>query len=143
MLPPALRKQVAASSDGRVLCLAKHERWNCLIGFGLSRRDDFEAQIDREEDRALRLGRDYDPDLRRMQLFAFTELPFDSSGRFVLPDHLATLGAIDDGIYFHGAGPFIHVWNPAQLAKMGEGWEAPQSYCRTLAAEAAAKANKS
>lgn len=142
VLPSKLRKQVAENSDGRVLCVAKHERWNCLIGFGLSRTQSFDAQIDKEEERALRLGRDFDPDLRRMQLFAFTELPFDASGRFILPDHLSTLGSIDGSVYFHGAGDFIHMWNPAELAQMGAGWEAPQAYCETLAAEASAKVAK-
>lgn len=142
VLPSALRKQVAQASDGRVLCIGKHERWDCLIGFGLSRIAGFADQIDREEERALRLGRDFDPDLRRMQLFAFTEIPYDASGRFVLPDHLAKLGSIDDGVYFHGAGDFIHMWNPDALAKMGPGWEAAQAYCETTRADALAKAAK-
>ncbi|WJY19077.1 division/cell wall cluster transcriptional repressor MraZ [Alteriqipengyuania flavescens] len=142
VLPVSLRKQVAAESDGRILCVGKHERWDCLIGFGLSRIKSFADQIDREEERALRLGRDYDPELRRMQLFAFTEIPFDASGRFILPDHLSKLGGIEGGVYFHGAGDFIHMWNPDLLAKMGAGWESAQAYCETTMAEAQAKAAK-
>ena len=94
VLPPAFRKAVTESSDGKILCLAKHERWNCLTGFGLSRKAELEAQIEREEERALRMGRDFDADLRRLQLFGFAEIPFDASGRFVMPDHLAGLGRL-------------------------------------------------
>lgn len=135
VLPPAFRKAVAESSDGKVLCLAKHERWNCLTGFGLSRRDELETQIDREEERALRLGRDFDADLRRLQLFGFAEIPFDASGRFIMPDHLAGLGCLTGGVYFHGAGSFFTLWNPEELYRMGEGWEGAQAACRALAGE--------
>ncbi len=144
VLPPAFRKAVAESSDGRVLCLLKHERWPCLTAFGLSRREDLEQQIDKEEESALRRGDDsFDPELRRMQLFAFLELPFDASGRFVMPEHLIGLGNLTDGVYFHGAGKFFTLWNPEELYKMGAGWEGAQAACRALEAEAMAKAKKS
>ena len=142
VLPPAFRKPVAEASDGRILCLAKHERWNCLTGFGLSRRDEFEAQIEREEERAIRLGKDYDPDLRRIQLFGFVEVPFDVSGRFIMPEHLQGLANLQEGVFFQGAGSFFTLWNPVELAKLGEGWEGAQAACAALEVEAAAKANR-
>jgi MraZ protein len=134
-LPPAFRKPVAESSNGKVLCLAKHERWNCLTGFGLSRTAELEAQIDRELDLAIRQGRDFDADLRRVQLFGFAEIPFDASGRFVMPDHLAGLGGLTGGVFFQGAGSFFTLWNPDELYRMGEGWEGAQAACRALAGE--------
>lgn len=142
MLPPAFRKAVKESSDGRILCLAKHERWNCLTGFGLSRRDELDAQIDREEEQAIRRGQDFDRDLRAMQLFGFIEIPFDESGRFIMPGHLVELGQLADGVYFQGAGSFFTLWNPAALYAMGAGWEGAQAACRTLEAETAAKGRK-
>ena len=75
-----------------------------------------------------------------MQLFGFAEIPFDDSGRFVMPEHLAGLGKLDEDIYFQGAGSFFTLWNPEQLYDQGEGWEGAQAACRALAAEAAAKA---
>ena len=98
------------------------------------------AQIDREEERALRLGRDFDYDLRASQLFAFAQVPFDDSGRFIMPDHLRTLGRVDDGLYFQGAGRFFTIWNPDELSQMGDEWEAAQAACANLFAEAQAKA---
>ncbi len=137
VLPPAFRKPVAESSDGKILCLAKHERWPCLTGFGLSRSAALEDQIAREEERALRMDRDFDPDLRRIQLFGFSEIPFDASGRFIMPDHLAELGCLTGGVFFQGAGGFFTLWNPDELYRMGEGWEGAQAACRALAAETA------
>lgn len=142
VLPPLFRKAVKESSEGRILCLAKHERWNCLTGFGLSRRVELEAQLDREESIAIERDRDFDRDLRAMQLFGFIEVPFDDSGRFVMPDHLAALAKIEGGLYFQGAGRFFTIWNPAELARMGEGWESAQAACDNLVAESAAKAKK-
>ncbi|MEM7666861.1 MAG: division/cell wall cluster transcriptional repressor MraZ [Pseudomonadota bacterium] len=144
VLPPAFRKAVKESSGGsKILCLAKHERWNCLTGFGLSRKEELEDQLDREEERALRLNRDdFDRDLRAMQLFGFAEVPFDDSGRFIMPDHLRTLGKVEDGLYFHGGGRFFTIWNPVQLSEMGEQWESAQVACANLVADAAAKGKR-
>ena len=137
-LPASLRKDVVASSAGeRVLCLAKHHAWTCLIGFGRSRIDTFDDYLDREEERATRLGNDFDRDLRSMQLWGFEQIPFDASGRFVLPDHLAELGILRDEVFFHGAGEFFTLWSPDELAAMGQGWEGPQAACRKLAADTA------
>ena len=142
VLPPLFRKAVKDSSGGRVLCLAKHDRWNCLVGFGLSRKEELDAQLDREEERAIRLGQDFDRDMRATLLFGFVEVPFDDSGRFVMPDHLRSLGRVEDGLYFQGAGRFFTIWNPEELARMGSEWESAQAACANLVSEAEAKARK-
>lgn len=143
VLPPQFRKTVRESSDGnRTLCLGKHERWNCLTGFGLSRKDALYAQIDREETLAAQRGAEFDRDLRQLQLFGFTEVPFDDSGRFIMPDHLLELGKVADGLFFSGAGSFFTLWNPVELARMGSGWEGAQAACAMLAAEAGGKTKK-
>ena len=141
-LPPLFRKAVKESSDGRILCLGKHDRWQCLTGFGLSRKPELEAQLDREEDRATQLGKDFDRDLRSNLLFGFVEIPFDDSGRFVMPEHLRMLAGIEDGLYFQGAGRSFTIWNPDILAAMGPDWAAAQAACASLLAEADAKGKR-
>ena len=116
VLPPLFRKAVKESSEGRTLCLMKHDKWNCLVGFGTSRKAELEDQLDREEERNIRLGKDFDRDTRASQLFGFQELPFDDSGRFVMPDHLKLLGKVEDGLYFQGGGRFFTLWNPEELS---------------------------
>lgn len=132
VLPPLFRKAVRDSSDGKVLCLAKHDRWDCLVGFGLSRKLELEAQLDREEEMSIRLNREFDRDLRAFQLFSFTEVPFDDSGRFVMPEHLRSLGDIGDGLYFQGAGRFFTMWNPDRLQAMGAEWDAAKAACASM-----------
>lgn len=138
VLPPQFRKDVKESSGGtKTLCLAKHERWPCLTGFGLSRCDTFDAQIDREQEYAERRGEFFDRDLRATQLWGFIQVPFDDSGRFVIPDHLAGLAELDDLLFFQGGGAFFTIWNPEQIAKMGAGWEGAQAACTAFMADAA------
>jgi MraZ protein len=138
MLPASLRKDVIASSGGeRALCLVKHDRWTCLIGFGRSRVDTFDAYLDREEEKAMRIGRDFDRDARSMLLYGYEEVPFDPSGRFVLNDDLSDMGKIGDAIFFHGAGEFFTLWNPDELHAMGAEMAAAQASCRKWQADAA------
>jgi MraZ protein len=140
VLPPAFRKMVKdASGGGRTLCLAKHDRWPCLTAFGMSRLDDFYLQVDREEAAALARGEPFDRELRLGQLYGFADVPFDDSGRFVLPEYLAALAGIDGEAFFNGNGPFFTIWNPAELMKMGDGWKPMQAACAALGSEAKGK----
>ncbi|MET0252041.1 MAG: division/cell wall cluster transcriptional repressor MraZ [Novosphingobium sp.] len=137
VLPPTFRRLVKDASHGeRTLCLAKHDRWPCLTGFGMSRLQDFDQQLDREEQAALTRGVEFDRDRRGSQLFGFLDVPFDESGRFVLPDHLASMVDLDGAAFFNGNGPFFTMWNPDSLAAMGEGFEQMQRGCEAFAAEA-------
>ena len=138
VLPASLRKDVVASSGGeRILCLIKHDRWPCLIGFGLSRIDLFDSILDREEEKATRLGKDFDRDARSMLLWGYEEVPFDISGRFVLSEDLSDMGKIGDEVFFHGAGEFLTLWNPDELYAMGDELAAAQASCRKWQADAA------
>ena len=139
VLPPAFRNAIG---EDRTLCVVKHDRWPCLRAFGRERTLKFEELLDREEEAALRRDKDFDRELRSMQLWGFTEIPFDASGRFVLPDHLAELGNLEGSIFFQGAGEFLTLWDPATLNEMGAGWEGAQATCRKLAADAAKKGGK-
>ncbi len=138
VLPPAFRKAVKESSGGnRILCLAAHDRFDCLIGFGLSRTEKLAEQLEREEDRAIRMAdASFDRDVRAQQLFGFEQLPYDDSGRFVMPEHLRDLGKVGDGLYFQGAGDFFFVWNPDELGRMDAAWKGAQAACAKLIAAA-------
>lgn len=145
VLPNALRSSVRESSgDHAVICLSKHPEWKCLTGFGLSRVNEFEAQLDTEEERADRAGRAYNRDKRAMQLYSFQQVPFDGSGRFVMPDALCSLANIGDELFFQGSGRFITIWNPEELYKLEDegGLEAIIANCRSLAETERAKAKK-
>jgi MraZ protein len=134
VLPAAFRKTVTESSEGKgLLLVSKHDKWDCLIGYGLSRREGLMAQIDREEEMAARASQPFDRDMRYFQLFDCAEISFDGSGRFIIPAHLRALGGIGDAIYYQGAGPFFTLWSPEVLARQdGPQWASAQAACASL-----------
>jgi MraZ protein len=53
---------------------------------------------------------------RNLMAFAATEeVPYDSSGRIVMPPMMRRKGKIEDLALFLGAGETFQIWNPAQL----------------------------
>jgi MraZ protein len=134
VLPAAFRKAVTESSGGKgLLLVSKHDKWDCLIGYGLSRRDGFEVQLDREEEMAARTGQMFDRDMRSFQLYDCAEISFDGSGRFIIPAHLRALGGLTDSIYIQGAGAFFTLWSPEVLARQeGPQWASAQAACASL-----------
>lgn len=142
VLPPALRKAVKDSSGGaKTLCLSAHEKFGCLIGFGVSRIEKLQKQLDDDQERAVRLGdAEFDYTTRAQQLFGFEQVPFDDSGRFIMPDYLRDLDLVGDGLFFQGAGDFFLIWNPEELARMGPAYKGAQAACRKQIADAAVKA---
>ena len=141
-LPPAFRNAVKASTEDRRLCLTKHEKWDCLVGFGTKRVEDFEGILDREEESAYKFGRDFDRDTRAIQLNSFETMPFDDSGRFIMPEFLRDIGEIEDALFFQGGGRFFTVWNPARLYEMGPEMAMPKAACRALEKDAREKGKK-
>jgi MraZ protein len=143
VLPAPFRSTLKASSGGMVVCLGKDEKHNCIIGYGISRRDEMLAQFDREAEAALGKGVEFDAVERGMALFSVVEVKFDGSGRFILPDSIVKAANIQDQLYFQGAGRFFTAWNPDELYKMkGPGWEGPKATCASLQAAHLAKARR-
>ena len=55
---------------------------------------------------------------RNLMAFAATEeVPYDSSGRIVLPPMMRRNGRIEELALFLGAGETFQIWNPALLLK--------------------------
>ncbi len=141
-LPPAFRNAVKASTENKTLCLTAHEKWPCLVGFGTDRVQEFEAILDREEESAFRFKREFDRDTRAIQLNSFATMPFDDSGRFIMPEHIRGLGKIDDELFFQGGGKFFTVWNPIRLYEMGPELAVAKAACEVLEKEARTKGGR-
>jgi len=140
VLPPLFRKVFAELGDEGVLCVAKHHSYPCLTAFGPSRTDTFEDILDKEEENAVRRDLDFDRDLRSTQMWTFTEVPFDKSGRFILPTRFCKVGGIGENICFLGGGQFLTMWDLDRLGQMGGGWQDQYELCLAEAEDAHAKA---
>jgi MraZ protein len=141
VLPADFRQTVRNASAGqRILCLDKHHKHPCLVGFGEARAEAFAGQIAHEERVAIERGEAFDADERAAQVSGFARVSFDESGRFVLPEHLGEQIAVEEALYFHGGIHQFTIWAPDVLFTMGPGWDSVKSSCRAKMAEYAAKA---
>jgi MraZ protein len=140
VLPAAFRQSMRDASYGaKTVCLTKHDRFTCLTAFGQARVDEFQSKLERQQDVH---GKDFDWDMMAQQLYGCDEVPFDDSGRFVIPEHLLRIAKVTDQLYFRSAGDFILMWAPDELAKAGEGWESAQAACADFVAGVGKKGGK-
>jgi len=143
VLPSAFRKDVVTSSGGeRILCLAQHHKYRCITGFGLSRRKSFDSLIASEAARQTALGQDFDIDAYTHVLNSFTPVPFDPSGRFVVPDYLMEICNVDTELSLNGAGDHFTLWAPEELYAMGPMFDGAKAACRLKRAAALAAKKK-
>ena len=149
VLPPDFRKALRESGTDETgavrkeLCLQLHPDFPCLIAFGLGREAELDDLLDREEENALRRGAPFNRQVRSSQLFGFLKVPFDDSGRFVLPPRFVKGAQIAEQLYFQGAGAEFLIFNPTELMKLPQAdWRHAQLACEDLAEQALAKAKK-
>lgn len=115
-IPSGLRQAVEINGDGRNLIIAKHETDPCLIGYDRGWSALLHARLGRTEDRAADSGRDYDRFNANRRAFGLVEdVPFDASGRFILPPMLRDRAQLGDLALFLGTGDTFEVWNPRLL----------------------------
>ena len=104
------------SPDQKTLHISMHDRYDCAIAFGESGFIDLKDQIVREEEKATRLGQDYDAaDTYQRRFGIMDTTTFDDGGRFSLPAHFRALCGITDCVFFIGAGPNIEIWSPERF----------------------------
>lgn len=115
-VPAFLRKDLIDSSGGRILCLGAHEKWDCLIGFGISRKTEILNDNDLQWKAAINRGEYFDKDAANARIFSsIQDLAFDASGRFIVPPQLRDIGELVDNVFFHGIGTAFCLWNPLTL----------------------------
>jgi MraZ protein len=116
-VPAFLRSVIERRGDARTIVLAKHESFPCLSaydpGYAALKHAKLERLFEKQEsdpDSALEYQQ------RNLMAFAATEeVPYDSSGRIVLPPMMRRKGGIDDLALFLGVGETFQIWNPGLL----------------------------
>ena len=114
-VPSFIRQKIERRSDEKVLVLSLHPEFQCLIGYDSNHSA---AMHERAE---TRLGDSPDPFAEldmQAGLFAGTaDIPYDTSGRIMLPPRLKRRADIDDLAMFIGMGAEFQVWNPSAALK--------------------------
>jgi MraZ protein len=113
-VPAFLRSVIERRGDSRAIVLAKHEAFPALSAY-----DPAYAALKHSKLERLFEKLEGDPkaalDYQQRNLIAFAateEVPYDSSGRIVLPPMMRGKGQIEDLALFLGAGETFQIWNP-------------------------------
>jgi len=143
VLPPQFRKSLKElGGDVLKMTLVKHDRWDCLRGYPIGHSGMLREKLREERALAAQAGQDYDADRKAIDSFTYEEVPFDGSGRFVLPEVLAIVAGVEDEVYFQGGGDFFLIWAPEELYKMDDSWRHHQMICRRLSERERKKAGR-
>lgn len=109
-VPAFIRQKIERRSDEKILVLSPHPQLPCLVGYDANYSATLQARADK------RLGDNPDP-LAEMEMqaamFASTiDVPYDTSGRIIMPPRLKRKSGIADLAFFIGMGGEFQVWNP-------------------------------
>lgn len=118
-IPASLRATLVARSapvldpkEAAQVIIAVHETDQCLVGYDLPQAEDRYASL---RARALAHagpdGAANDAILRRGM--AINMLPYDTSGRFILPGHPRERANIGRYAFFYGLGSHFEIWDPS------------------------------
>jgi MraZ protein len=122
-VPAFVRSVIERRSDARAIVVGAHEIAPCLTAYGRGYArnlyDDMERRRLAEETRGVSPDDHY---ARARRLFGMTEdVPYDPSGRIVLPPMMRRKGGIEDFALFVGVGAMVEIWNPrAAIAQGGK-----------------------
>lgn len=120
-VPAFIRSVLDRSSDSRIVYIGAHERAHCLTVYGAAYSEYLIDELERR--RLAEEQKGGDPDALEDQgrgLFGMTErVPYDGSGRIILPALLRSEGAIEDLALFVARGRFVELWNPRIALKTG------------------------
>jgi MraZ protein len=118
-VPSFLRSVIERRGDSRTIVLAKHETFPALSAYDPAyaalKHAKLERLLEKEE-----TSPDAELEYQQRNLMAFAateEVPYDPSGRIVLPPMMRRKGEIQDLALFLGAGETFQVWNPKLFLK--------------------------
>jgi MraZ protein len=116
-VPAFVRQVIERRSEAKAIILAGHELDACLTGY-----DRNYARILYNENERRRLNEEgADPRAhfaRARRTFGVTEeVPYDTSGRIILPPMMRRKGGIEELALFIGVGGTFEIWNPQRALK--------------------------
>jgi MraZ protein len=115
-LPASMRLIIEGQKGERALLLSDDDKRGCLRAADQNWSNRLYDRLTADADRALDAGIEIDrEDIAAKAFGRFDEVPFDASGRFILPPFLRDKGALTSLVFFWGAGDTIEMWSPEKL----------------------------
>jgi transcriptional regulator MraZ len=121
-VPAFIRGVIERRSDSRAVVIGAHEIDPCLTAYDRGYARNLYAENERRrlvEENAS--GPSEAHFARARRTFGLTEeVPYDSSGRIILPPMMRRKGRIEDLALFVGAGGTFEIWNPKIALESGD-----------------------
>ena len=117
-IPSFLRSVIERRGDARTITLAKHEAFPCLSAYDPAYAALKHQKLERLAEKKEEAGAGAELEYERRNLMAFAaseEVPYDSSGRILMPPMIRMKGKIGDLALFLGTGETFQIWNPELL----------------------------
>lgn len=115
-IPASMRATIEANSgQDRLLVISKHAKDPCLVGYDRNWLKLHHARLERQEEARVAAGGDIDFNVKRRAFGLVEEVPFDSSGRFILPAFFARKAQFNGLAFFFGWADYFEIWNPHVL----------------------------
>ena len=112
-IPAELRDAVAQSSGENSVCLQRHPRLPCLIGYGRTEKTQRKIDLDTQWQAAINRGGEFDREEAGASASSIFETSFEASGRFVIQPMLKKFGRLtSDRAFFFGVTTHFMLWDP-------------------------------
>ena len=111
-VPAFIRSVIERRSEAKAIIIGAHEVDPCLTAYDLN----YARNLYSENERRRLNEEGADPHAhfaRARRTFGITEeVPYDSSGRIILPPMMRRKGQVEDLALFIGVGETFQIWNP-------------------------------
>ncbi len=135
-LPAPMRLIVERLGGEPKVTLTDDRKRGCLRASDKGWANRLYERTSADAERSLDAGREIDRDeIGASALGPLDDVPFDGSGRFILPTFLKGKGKLDTLAFFWGAGDSIEIWSPEVLLGDPNADEGKKERCAWLMAE--------
>jgi MraZ protein len=121
-VPAFIRGVIERRSDARAVLIGPHEVDSCLTGYDRGYARILHAENERRRLNEEAAGGTVETHFARARrTFGLTEdVPYDTSGRIILPPMMRRKGQIEDLALFVGVGGTFEIWNPQVALQSGD-----------------------
>ncbi len=141
-IPAALRATIEANTppgdngkDVRRVIISTHPKETCLIGYDLAYVTELKERLTARELAHTDAQGEVDYNIKRRGSGAAEAVPFDGSGRFILPPFPRFEAGIENFAFFWGVMDFFEIWNPKTLIECPTATDVQKRAARFFMAE--------
>ena len=124
-IPAALRQALSANApkaDGKhggTVVIGAHQKNKCLVAYDPGYLDVLTSKLEKREAEHTAEDGELDYNIKR-RAASGEAVPFDGSGRFIMPAFPRFYAGIGPHAFFYGVLDYIEIWDPKTLVETGE-----------------------